>query len=187
VIWGLPVAGLTLQESLTHYLDAEMLAKAGNRETPDHTRAMAYFERTIALLNANKIKPLIVIMPYQPRALSAFLKVGWGVKERWLHSYLSWLQKRLDFKVLDCLNIATFGGSADGFYDGAHLTAGNSRRLIKYCVRTAPSCFIVPKPGPSPSPSPSPSLSTGTGGGPVPAPSYTPVPEDASAPADFLE
>jgi hypothetical protein len=177
--------GLSLQESLTHYLDADMLAKAGNGKIPHHTRAMAYFTRTLRLLNANHIKPLIIIMPYQPRALSTFMSVGWGVKEHWLRAYLSKLQHHFDFKVLDCLRIGSFGGSPDGFYDGAHLTAANSRRLIRYCVRRARSCFHVPKPTPSPSPSPSPSSSPSAPA--VPAPAYTPVPVDTSVPADFLE
>ena len=130
-----------------------MLAKAGNRELPHNTRAMAYFVRTIRLLNKYKIKPLIVIMPYHPRALSAFLSVGWGVKERWLENYLRNLQGRLDFKVLNCLKLSTFGGTTDGFYDGAHLTASNSRRLIRYCIAHAPGCFKLPKP-PTPTPTP---------------------------------
>ena len=59
-------AGLTLQQALDGYLDADMLAKAGNGRRPHNTRAMAYFVQTIRLLNKNHIKPLIVIMPYQP-------------------------------------------------------------------------------------------------------------------------
>ena len=175
--------GLTLQQSLTQYLDADMLAKAGNGKIPHDTRAQAYFERTLELLNANHIKPVIVVMPYHPRALRAFMSVGWGVKQRWLRSYLTQLRKRYNFRVLDCLDIARFGGSPDGFYDGAHLTAGNSRRLLRYIIRKAPGCFIVPKPTPSPSPSPS----SSPGASLIPAPAYTPVPEDTSVPADFLE
>ena len=182
-------AGLTLQQSLNQYLDAKMLTRAGNGEIPHDTRAMAYFTRTLRLLNTNHIKPLIVIMPYQPRALSAFMSVGCGVKQRWLRSYLSKLHDSYDFTVLDCLKISTFGGNSNGFYDGAHLTAENSRRLIRYCIRTAPTCFPVPQPLPSPSPSPSPSPGSRSrlGGSLVPAPAYAPVPEDTSAPADFLE
>jgi hypothetical protein len=181
-------AGLTLQQSLDGYLDADMLAKAGNGKIPHNTRAMAYFVQTIRLLNKNHIKPLIVIMPYHPRALNAFLSVGWGAKQRWLNGYLSRLSKHLDFKVLNCLHISTFGGTSGGFYDGAHLTADNSRRLIRYCIAHAPGCFKLPKPpAPTPSPSPSPSPSTSAVPALVPAPEYTPVPEDTSAPADFLE
>jgi hypothetical protein len=181
-------AGLTLQQSLNRYLDADMLAKAGNGVVPRDTRAMAYFVKTIRLLNKHHIKPLIVIMPYHPRALNAFLSVGWGVKQRWLQTYLSKLSEHLDFRVLNCLRISTFGGRADGFYDGAHLTAENSRRLIRYCVAHAQSCFKLPRPPtPTPSPSPSPSSSASPAAPLVPAPAYTPVPEDKSVPADFLE
>lgn len=178
-------SGLTLQRALDGYLDAKMLAKAGNRKLPGKTRSKAYFVRTIRLLNTYHIKPLIVIMPYHPRALSAFYSVGWGVKQRWLVNYLDKLQDHLDFAVLNCLRISTFGGSPDGFYDGAHLTAGNSRRLIRYCVARRPGCFRLPKP-PSPSPSPSPSAS-GAPEAPVAPPPYTPVPEGTGVPADRLE
>ena len=184
-------AGLTLQRALDGYLDADMLAKAGNRQVPHNTRAMAYFVRTIRLLNANHIRPLIVIMPYQPRVLRTFLSVGWGVKQRWLRSYLSKLSGRLNFRVIDCLDISTFGGTSTGFYDGAHLNAANSRRLLRYLIAQAPGCFKLPKPPPTPTPTPSPSPSPSSSASPgpslVPAPGYTPVPEDTSAPADFLE
>ena len=125
-------AGVTLQQSLRNYLDADMLATAGNRKVPGRTRAKAYFSRTLLLLNKHHIKPLIVIMPYQPKVLRTFLSVGWGVKQRALRTYLKKLRLYRDFRVVNCLDIKTFGGSPNGFYDGAHLTAGNSRRLIRY-------------------------------------------------------
>ncbi|HET6474866.1 MAG TPA: hypothetical protein VFH93_02145 [Thermoleophilia bacterium] len=55
------------------------------------------------------------------------------------------------------LNSRTFGGTSWGFYDGAHPTADNSRRLLRYTVARSRSCFRPPKPSPSPSPWPSPS------------------------------
>jgi hypothetical protein len=174
-----------------------MLATAGNRKIPGNTRAKAYFSRTIQLLNHTGIRPLIVIMPYQPTVLRAFEKVGWGVKQRWLRSYLAKLHEHRQFSVVNALNLNTFGGSPDGFYDGAHLTAGNSRRLIRYLVRMKPGCFRVPMPQPTPSPSPSPrptwsaTPSPSPSAVPAPAllspPAYRPVPEDTSTPADLLE
>lgn len=186
-------AGLTLQQSLTRYLDADMLAKAGNRKIPGRTRAKTYFSRTLLLLNRSNIRPLIVIMPYHPKVLKTFMSVGWGVKQRALRRYLKKLQLYRDFRVVNCLNIKTFGGSPDGFYDGAHLTAGNSRRLIRYLVREAPGCFRVPMPAPTPSPSASPtpgaspSPSASPDGSLVAPPADVPVREDTSTPADFLE
>ena len=54
-------------------------------------------------------------MPYQPTVLKAFLSVGWGYKERWLRTYLRNLQGLgYKFRVLDCLNIKTFGGVGGG-------------------------------------------------------------------------
>ena len=190
-------AGVTLRRALDIYLSPKMLGIAANRQLPHHTRAMAYFERSIRLLNAYHIKPVIVIMPYQPRALSTFLSVGWGYKEQWLRGYLAWLSGHLRLKVLDCLDISTFGGSPRGFYDGAHLDIANSRLLMRYIVRHARGCFKVPTlpeptptstptPTPTESPSPSPSASAGPVQ-PVTAPPYVPVPEITDVPAGYLD
>jgi hypothetical protein len=151
--------GLTLDRALDNYLDSDMMARASSGKLPNNTASMEYFEKSLALLNDHGVKPLIVLMPLHPRVLQAFLAVGWGVKEQWLHDYLASLHGRYDFKVLDCLKISTFGGKPDGFYDGSHLTAENSRRLIRYAVRKAPECFapwsksVTPPPAPSAAPS----------------------------------
>ncbi|HZL63798.1 MAG TPA: hypothetical protein VFD50_02470 [Thermoleophilia bacterium] len=166
--------GNTIQRAIRHYLDPQMLAVAGNRQIPHHTRAQEYFEKTIELLNQHGVKPLIVIMPYQPTVLSKFLSVGWGAKERGLHRYLRAVSHRCDFKVLDLLHISTFGGNPDWFYDGAHLTAANSRLLIRYCVRQAPGCFRVSAVPPASARA-------------VAPPAYRPVPEETAIPADQLE
>ena len=71
-------AGLTLQQSLNSYLDADMLATAGNGKIPGNTRSKAYFVQTIRLLNKNHIRPLIVIMPYQPRGAERLHVRGLG-------------------------------------------------------------------------------------------------------------
>ncbi len=139
-------SGRTLKRSLDIYLKPETLAKAGNGVLPGDTRAKDYFVQTIRRLNGEGIEPLIVIMPYHPRALSAFRAVGWGVKERWLRAYLSELQKSGHrFALVDCVDIRTFGGTPTGFYDGSHMTVENSRRLLRYCIAEAPGCFRLPK------------------------------------------
>ncbi len=173
--------GQTLKRALDIYLQPKMLAKAGNRKLPGNTRAKQYFARTIRLLNSRGIKPLIVIMPYHPRALKAFRSVGWGVKERWLRTYLSGLQKKgCTFRIVNCVSIRSFGGNPAGFYDGSHLTVENSRRLLRYCMTKAPGCFRVPPP-PTPSDPPIPEEPS------VTAPQYTPVPEISDTPGDLLE
>ena len=169
-------AGVTLDQVLTSYLDPDMLATVGNRKVPSNTQETKYFEKTLKLLNAHGVKPLVVIMPYHPRVLKAFLQAGWGIKERWLRRYLHGLQSRYEIGVLDCLNIATFGGTSKGFYDGSHLTADNSTRLMRYCIRKAPGCFrLHPEWLPTPTPTPSP-----TDTSPAPSTEPSPSPTEAS-------
>ncbi len=73
--------GRTLDQSLTTWL-AQMLPIAASSKVPKQTRSKEYFEKTLKLFNDMGSKPVIVIMPYQPRALAAFEAVGWMAKEQ---------------------------------------------------------------------------------------------------------
>jgi hypothetical protein len=136
----LEAGGRTLGESLTSYLGS-LLPRAASTAPVAHTRSRRYFEKLLALQNAHDVAPLLVIMPYQPSALRAFRSVGWEAKRRRLLAYLDGLHASYDFRVLDCTTIATFGGTASGFYDGAHIKVENARRILRYAVRAAPACF----------------------------------------------
>jgi hypothetical protein len=73
--------------------------------------------------------------------LAAFRAVGWEVKVDRLRAYLANVQKRCDLRVIDLLEISSFGGSPNEFYDGAHVTRENSARIIRHVVKVAPECF----------------------------------------------
>jgi len=105
------------------------------------TRARAYFEKTMRLFNDHGVVPAVVIMPYYPRALRAFRAVGWQKKVDALTAYLRDAQSRCDFRVLNFLDIASFGGRARWFYDGAHVTRENARLILRQTLRVAPECF----------------------------------------------
>lgn len=105
------------------------------------TRSRFYFEKTMRLFNAHGVVPAVVIMPYHPRALRAFGEVGFGKKMAVLRAYLRDARTRCDFRVLDLLTIASFGGRTSWFYDGAHVTSENSRLIAGHALRTEPVCF----------------------------------------------
>ena len=42
---------------------------------------------------------------------------------------------------MDYTDIAAFHGTEDGFYDGAHVTAENARRILAQAVRDEPGAF----------------------------------------------
>lgn len=104
-------------------------------------RSRAYFRKPLALFNDRGVTPAIVIMPYHPDALSAFLEVGWQRKQDPLKGYLRSLQDEYDFRVLDYTEIGSFGGRPEWFYDGAHITKENARLVFEQAVRDAPECF----------------------------------------------
>lgn len=133
--------GRTLDQSLDIYL-RRMLPIAARTTQPTQTRSKRYFEKTIKLFNGIGVTPVIVIMPYQPRVLAAFRAVGWEAKVDALRAYLRSLKNAgLRLVVLDYLEIASFNGDANGFYDGAHITVANARRIIRQAVRDAPGAF----------------------------------------------
>ena len=104
-------------------------------------RAKQYFERTLQLYNLHDIEPVLVIMPYHPTALAAFRAAGWDVKEDAFKAYLDGLHGPYRFHVVDYTDIAAFHGTEDGFYDGAHITAANARRILTQVVRDVPQAF----------------------------------------------
>ena len=107
----------------------------------EQRRSKLYFEKTLRLFNLHGVEPVLVIMPYHPEALAAFRAVGWQDKLDALHAYLRSLQGRYAFRLLDYTEIASFGGSADGFYDGAHVKRENARRIVRQVIADLPGAF----------------------------------------------
>jgi len=132
--------GVPLEDILADYLE-DTLPKAGDTAEVRQTRSHLYFEKTIKLFNQHGVVPVVVIMPYHPTVLEAYRAVGWEVKVDRLRAYLADLQNRCDLRVVDLLEIGSFGGSPDEFYDGSHITMENSARIIGHVVTVAPECF----------------------------------------------
>jgi len=84
---------------------------------------------------------VVVVMPYHPRALRAFREVGFQRQVDELLSYFKRARTRCDFRVVNAVDIRSFGGEPRWFYDGAHVTRENARRIIKRVVARAPQSF----------------------------------------------
>ncbi len=132
--------GVGLDEVMQDYL-GRMLPKAAAPSPHEQRRSKRYFEKTLSLFNRHGVAPVLVIMPYHPEALAAFRAVGWQQKLDALNAYLRGLQGRYVFRLFDYTEIASFGGSARGFYDGAHVKRANARRIIKQIVADVPGAF----------------------------------------------
>ena len=133
-------AGFSFSKHLDEYI-RRLLPEYTWRGPVQETRSRLYFEKTMQLFNAHGVVPLIVIMPYHPRALRAFRDAGFEKKLNALTAYLSDAQTRCDFRVVNFISIKAFGGRASWFYDGAHVTTDNARQIIRQALRLAPECF----------------------------------------------
>ena len=116
-----------------------MVPRAAAPTPYTQTRAKTYFERTLQLFNLHDVEPVLVIMPYHPTALAAFRAAGWDAKEDAFKAYLESLRGRYRFHLLDYTDLASFHGDAGAFYDGAHVTASNARRILAQAVKDAPA------------------------------------------------
>jgi hypothetical protein len=132
--------GIPFATTLSGYL-SKMVPKAAAPMAYTQTRARKYFERTLRLYNLHDVEPVLVIMPYHPTALAAFRAAGWDAKEDAFRAYLESLRGTYRFHLVDYTDIASFHGTEDGFYDGAHITAENARRILAQVVRDAPEAF----------------------------------------------
>jgi hypothetical protein len=127
-----------------HHIDvsiARLLPNHAWHGPVQSARARTYFEKTVRLYNEHGATPLVILMPIQPRALSAFRAAGFQRYLDGLDAYLKAAQRRCRFRVLDFTDIRAFGGSAVQFYDAVHPTRENARRIIKRAVELAPECF----------------------------------------------
>ncbi len=132
--------GASLAGTLLGYL-ARMVPKVAEPSPYAQTTAKSYFERTLRLFNLHGVEPVLVVMPYQPTVLAAFRVAGWDVKEEAFKTYLGGLRGKYRFHVLDYTELASFHGDPNAFYDGAHVTAANSRRILAQAVKDAPQAF----------------------------------------------
>ncbi len=132
--------GIPFSATLQTYL-SRMVPRAAVDTPYGRTRAQAYFERTLELFNLHGVTPVLVIMPYHPTVLQAFRAVGWQEKADESKAFLESLRSRYAFTLLDYTDIASFGGTADAFYDGAHVKAENATRILEQAVKDAPGGF----------------------------------------------
>lgn len=137
--------GYPLSKSLDKYI-ANMLrtAKGDEAWVPD-TRAREYFEKTVKLLNDHGTTPVVVLMPVHPRVLKVLKQKGLDGDRKRLLEYLRAVEAgdpenpdgNLKIIVLDFTQISSFGGKADRFYDGVHITRGNAHLVIDQIKRKA--------------------------------------------------
>jgi hypothetical protein len=132
--------GISLGSTLLGYL-SKMVPKVAGPAPYAQTTAKSYFERTLQLFNLHGVEPVLVVMPYQPTALAAFRAAGWDAREEAFKTYLGSLRGTYRFHVLDYTELASFHGDPNAFYDGAHVTAVNARRILAQAVRDAPQAF----------------------------------------------
>jgi hypothetical protein len=90
---------------------------------------------TIRLMNEWGAVPVIVLTPYQPVLYSYIAERGFTERHAAVLAYFAKLrQLGRQFVLLDCTQIASFGGWSHGFYDGTHMRTTLSKMLLLHAV-----------------------------------------------------
>jgi hypothetical protein len=127
-----PDAASRLRRSV-HTMLAAIEAHPPQRTVTLNPKRFVWFERTIAFMNHRGERPVIVLNPVYPSVLALLRRHGYGVRHAAL-AYLNDLHRRLDFVVVDAVDMRKWGGTATDWSDAKHVTEPNMRRLLRYVV-----------------------------------------------------
>ena len=100
---------------------------------PVDPRRYAFFERTLAFMNARGERPVIVLNPIYPSVLAELERYGFPERAASL-AYLARLHRRFDFVVVNCEDISEWSGSRRDFSNPTHVNWRNMRRMLGYIV-----------------------------------------------------
>ena len=100
---------------------------------PVDPRRYAFFEKTLAFMNARGERPVIVLNPIYPSVLAELDKHGFPERVASL-AYLAKLHHRFDFVLVNCEDIHAWNGSPKDFSNPTHVNWRNMRRMLGYIV-----------------------------------------------------
>lgn len=95
---------------------------------------VAAVTRILRRANALGVTPTVILPPYEPREAALTRSVLGAALQR-LRDLLRREQRAgLRLRVVDASDPAVFGGRAEGFSDGIHMTSRNLRRLLRFAL-----------------------------------------------------
>jgi len=117
------------------------LERYATTEAALYPRSQRYFDRTLRLLSEMGTTQAVVLMPLHPRLLTAVRASGWQKRHDEVMTYLTGLQDRYGFGLLDDSHLSAFKGDPENFYDGFHIKLANARKLTRSVVTKLPAVF----------------------------------------------
>ena len=132
--------GYSLEESIRTAVVTTKKRYGADAEVFD-ARATEYFERALELMNSQGSAPVIVLMPVQPSVLAAIKPLGWQRHHAAVLKYLASLRGSYRFELFDFSELSSVGGDPRGYFDGAHMTAANTRKVIDAVLARDPQAF----------------------------------------------
>jgi IS5 family transposase len=95
----------------------------------------AYFEKTLAFMNAQGATPVLVITPINPKLAKVLDPLGRAERHRQVVDYVESLQGKYSFKLVDLTDPSVFGFDPKQFYDGMHMTTINTEKAVDHILK----------------------------------------------------
>jgi len=95
----------------------------------------AYFEKTLAFMNAQGATPVLAITPINPKLAKILNPLGRTQRHQQVLDYIESLQGKYHFKLVDLTDPSVFGFDPKQFYDGMHMTTINTEKAIDYILK----------------------------------------------------
>ena len=116
------------------------------RPQPRQTR---YFRELMTLAKQNGVQVYVVLLPLHPEyERGVFTPRLYEIRVE-LSMLLRDTCREFGAVYRDCSSLESFGGNAEDFVDGVHLTAPNARRMIDLLLRPASNQATTPEARPS--------------------------------------
>lgn len=92
---------------------------------------MAAFEDVLATANARGVRPYVALTSMHPRCIRICGPAGWNARRSEARQYLSQLQERHDFGLLDMSHASSWKGTAADFYDEVHPRPSGAAKIVR--------------------------------------------------------
>jgi hypothetical protein len=94
----------------------------------------AYFEKTLAFINAQGATPILAITPINPKLAKVLDPLGRAQRHQQVLAYLRSLSSKYRFKLVDLTDPSVFGYDPKQWYDGVHMTTVNTEKAIDHIL-----------------------------------------------------
>jgi hypothetical protein len=100
-------------------------------------RRVGYFRAMLELAQEHDVRVVTFILPLHPELEEALVTATWAARRADTAQMLRMLSRESLCTQVQVDGLVSFGGTPDGFFDGAHMDEANTERLVRFVLEQA--------------------------------------------------